>query len=161
MQLTTTQLQTLKAAIAAETDTAFVALRTSGQTGAMADFYNTASSPAVKAWNKSQEAGATDEACDWTVFDAIVAGKRDSWGFFLQRTRDFSRAKIRKWVTDVWGNATAGSAAEAILQAATRTATRGEAVFGGTDRTTGTVTAKDLTIDGAITNQNIVDALAS
>jgi hypothetical protein len=38
--MTPAQLLTLKAAIAAETDPTFVALRNAGATGAMADFYN-------------------------------------------------------------------------------------------------------------------------
>ena len=34
---------------------------------------------------------------------------------FCATSRDFTKAKIRNWVTDVWGNATAGSNAEAVL----------------------------------------------
>lgn len=161
MELNSTQLATLKAAIAAETNAGFVASRTAGSTGAMADFYNTNAPGPVKVWVKNQTPAATDESADWTLFDAIAAGKRESWGFFLAYSRDYSRNAIRKWVTDVWGNATAGSGAEKILQGALRNARRGELLFGSTDRTTGTVTAGDLTAEGEITNDNIVKALAS
>ena len=49
----------LKAAIAAETDSAFVALRDSGQTGAMANWYNQAST--TDAWLDYASANVLDE----------------------------------------------------------------------------------------------------
>jgi hypothetical protein len=159
--MTPAQLQTLKAAIAAETNATFVALRQSGATGAMAEWYNVAISPVQKAWITSQPAADSDDAPDYSTFDTIAAGKRESWAFFLAYPRDFTRNKVRKWVTDVWGNATAGSSAEAILQAATRNATRGEIVFGGTTKTTGTVAALELAYVGAIRNEDIIAALAA
>ena len=159
--MTPSQLPILKAAIAAETDAAFVALRTAGATGAMADWYNVAISPAQKAWIKSQPASDSDDAPDYSTFDTIAAGKRESWAFFLAYPRDFTRNKVRKWVTDIWGNASAGSSAEAILQAATRNAKRGEIVFGGSTKTTGTVAALDLNFVGEISNEDIVAALSA
>jgi len=159
MALTPAQIQTLKAAILAETDAEFVALRSAGATGAMGEWYNVAINPVQKAWITNQPPQATDDAPSYSTFDSIAAGKRDSWGFFLSYPRDFTRAKIRAWVTDVWGNATAASNAEAILQAATRNATRGEIVFGGTTRTTGTVAALDLNRVGTLSNEDIVLAV--
>lgn len=157
--LTPAQLPTLKAAILAETDPTFVALRNGGATGAMADWYNVES--ATSAWSTSVAPTTTDDAPDYGTFDTIVAGKRDSWGFFLAFTRDFSRGKVRKWVTDVWGNATAGSNAEAILQAGTRKALRGEMLFGGSVAATGTVSATKLNWQGTISNEDVIAALGA
>ena len=159
MALTPAQIQTLKAAILAETNATFVALRTSGATGAMAEWYNVAINPVQKAWITNQPPQDSDDAPDYSTFDSISAGKRESWGFFLAYPRDFTRNKVRKWVTDVWGNATAASNAEAILQAATRNATRGEVVFGGTTRTTGTVSALQLDRVGTLSNEDVVLAV--
>lgn len=115
--------------------------------------------PTVKAWITAQPITDTDDAPDYSTFDSLVAGKRDSWGFFLRQPRDFSRNKVRKWVTDIWGAATANSNAEAILLAATRKATNCELIFGGNDATTGTVTAKKLTFEGGASIEDIGRAL--
>jgi len=160
MALTPAQIQTLKAAILAETNATFVEYRTAGATGAMAEWYNVAINPAQKAWITNQPSVDSDDAPDYSTFDSIAAGKRESWhSAFLRFPRDFTRAKVRKWVVDVWGNATAGTNAEAILQAATRNATRGEIVFGGTTRTTGTVAALQLNREGTLSNEDIVLAV--
>ena len=107
-------------------------------------------SPPELAWKTSVPAVVSDDAPSYSTFDSIAAGKRDSWGFFLAQTRDFTRKKVRDWVVDVWGSATAGSNAEKILQAATENMRVIEVVLGGTDKTTGTVTAKDRTYVGSI-----------
>jgi hypothetical protein len=159
MSLTNNQLQTLKTAINAETDPTFVSYRNSGATGAMAEWYNVEKSPAQKAWITLQPAADSDDAPDYSTFDALAAGKRDSWALFLNFDRNFARNKVRKWVTDVWGAATAASNAEAILQAAVRNALRGELVFGGTLKTTGTVAATDLNYIGTISNEDVVAAI--
>jgi hypothetical protein len=158
-QLTPQQLATLKTAILAETDPAFVTARTQGQTPLMTAWYNSPTSPAVKAWASSVDPQVTDEATPWTLFDNIsVAPKREGWLHgFLRYPRDYSKGPVRKWVTDVWGNATAGSAAAAILSdAGQRTITRGEAVLGGTVQTsTNTVIAIKLAWEGQITDEDI------
>ena len=110
--------------------------------GAIAAAMSADAAPAQLAWRTAVPAGDSDDAPDMSTFDALTAGKRDSWALFLgQSTRDFTRNKARKWVTDVWGNATAASNAEAILLAGTENAKRVEAVLGGATRTTGTVSA--------------------
>lgn len=102
------------------------------------------------AWKVSVPVDAADEAADYSTFDSIAAGKRDSWGFFLRIPRDFSRSKVRKWITDVWGNATAGSNAESILRAGVEKARRVEVIIGGTVKTTGTVAAMDRDFIGEV-----------
>jgi len=89
-----------------------------------------------------------DEAATYTTYDSLTAGKRDEWALFLRYPRNMAKAKNRGVVTDVWGAATAGSIAEAILQAGTYSATNTQAAIGGTSRTTGTVTALDLAYTG-------------
>jgi len=158
-QFSNAQLVTLKNAINAETDVTFVSLRTAGATGAMAEWYNGAISPVQKVWNTATPAAVIDEASNWTAFDTLSQGKRDSWAFFFNFPRDFTRGKVRSWVTDVWGSATGGSDSEKILLAAQRDAKRGEIVFGGTTRTTGTASALELNWAGSMRSEDVIAAL--
>lgn len=137
------QLVTVCTAVKA--DATANAARLAGDTTALLNWLNGARSPAALAWATNVEPNVADEAPSYTTFDALAAGKRDSWGRFLAYPRNFSRAKVRNWVVDVWGSATAGSNAEAILLAATYSATNAQYAIGGTTRTTGTVSALDLT----------------
>jgi hypothetical protein len=115
----------------------------------------TAANPVVKAWSTAVDPKDMDDAPDYTTFDAISAGKRDSWGFLLARSRDFTRNKVRTWIADVWGAATANSNSEKILQAGLVNATQLEVIIGGTTKTTGTVSAIDRTYIGGITVQEV------
>jgi hypothetical protein len=161
MQLSNAQLDTLKAAILAESDSEFVALRDAGATGAMAEWYNVAITPAQKVWLTAANPADIDEATPWTHFDSIPqAGKRDSYlHAFFRYSRNFTKAKVRNWVTDVWGAATAGSDAESILKAGQRNATRGEIVFGGTTRTTDSVSGLELNVTRMLRSEDIIAAL--
>lgn len=163
MALTAEQLPVLKAAILAETDPAFVVARQEGAVGIMADFYNTIASPAVKAWRTSVPPQDTDEATPWANFDSItIAAKRDSWLHAFPRfNRNYSQQPIRKWVTDVWGAASAGSNAAVILvDAGQRDITRGEAILGGTTlATTNTVSARKLVWEGFISANDVIQAI--
>ena len=163
--MTPAQLTTLKAAILAETDPAFVAARTNGQTPLMTAFLNADKSPAVKAWRTSVPPEVSDESTPWVNFDTITqAGKRDSYlHAFMRYARDYSKASVRKWITDVWGNATANSNAAAILtDAGLRNITRAEAILGGANTaTTGTVGAIKLAWEGPLSDSDIGAALES
>jgi len=117
----------------------------------IAEKLSTDASPVVKAWSTTVNQNDMDDAPDYTTFDAISAGKRDSWGFLLARPRDFNRNKVRKWVTDIWGNSTAGSNSEAILLAGLVNATAAEVAIGGATKTTGTVSGLDRTYLGGVT----------
>lgn len=139
MPLTNTQRNTLLTAIKA--DATAGPIRASGDTYSLLAWLN--GSAGVLAWRTAVQPQESDEAATYTTFDSIVAGKRDSWRLFLGFARNFARNKVRSWVTDVWGNATASSVAEAILQAATENATRAQNIIGGNNKTTGTVTALD------------------
>ena len=157
------QLQTLKAAILAETDPTFVEARTNGQTPLMTAFYNGLASPAVKAWRTAVPPEESDEATPWANFDTItIAAKRDSYlHAFMRYPRDYSRLAVRKWITDVWGNATVGSNAATILtDAGLRSITRAEAVLGGSaTATTNSVSAIKLAWVGPLTDADIGMAL--
>jgi len=161
--MTPAQLATLKAAILAETDPVFVTARTNGQTPLMTAWFNAAKAPAVKAWRKNVRPEDSDEATPWANFDNITqAGKRDSYlHAFMRYARDYTKGEVRKWITDVWGNATAGSNAETILLAAgQRNITRAEAVLGGsTVATTNAVSALKLDWEGPLTDSEIGAAL--
>jgi hypothetical protein len=162
MPLTNGQRNTLKAAIAAETDAAFVALRQAGDEQGMAAWYNAALTPNVKAWVSNVTPLDSDEATPWPAFDSLSAGKRESWSLFLNNSRDYGKGAVRKWITDVWGNATAGSSAEAIMLAEQRNITRAENVLGGSNVvTTGTVSGRKLSWEGPLTAQDVSDSLRS
>lgn len=144
--LTETQLATLKAVIIA--DPTAGPIRASGDSYSLMAWCNAPST--TLAWRSAVQPQESDEAATYTAYDSLVAGKRDSWAIFLKFPRDFKKAKVRNWITDIWGNATAGSIAESILQAGMVKATTAEAVFGGTSKTTGTVTAINRTWEGQI-----------
>lgn len=118
-------------------------LRLAGNVTGLQAWLNAAASPNTPAWMTAAPTLAVEEAPSYTTFDSLSQGKRDSWSLFLRNARDFTRAKVRSWVVDVWGNATAGSNAEAVLLAATESATNAQVMLGGTTRTTGTVSALD------------------
>ena len=159
--LTPAQLTTLKAAILTETNAAFVTFRQQGATGAMAEWINGTLQPNVTAWKTAATAAELDEGADYSAFDSVAAGKRDAWAMFLQYApRDMSKARNRKVVTDVWGNATAGSVGESVLLAATRKITRGEGYLGGTaTASTNNVTARSLSWEGSISNDDVIQAI--
>jgi len=151
------ELNTLKTYILTQSD--LIPL-TSGPTtdrALLTEKLNANANPNVLAWRTSVAPEEMDEAADYTVFDSISAGKRDSWGFMIAFPRNFTRNKIRKWVTDVWGNATVNSAAESILQAATEKASRAENALGGNSVTVGTVTAIKRNWEGDVTIQDIAE----
>lgn len=161
--LTVAQLLTLKAAIAAETDPAFVANRTAGNTGLMAEWYNGASSKI--AWRTSVPQADCMNAAgfDWTQADNLTAGQARIWEWLFANdlhSIDASKAQIRAGVSECWkGTAAKVAVATAVLGACKRAATRGEALYA-----TGTGTSADpalLVVEGTITNDDIVRALAS
>ena len=127
---------------------------------AAAAYYKTQYSPATKAWITSCPALTLDEGANYSTFDSIVAGKRAAWDIYLKYApRDLTKAKNRAVITDVWGNATASSVAESILQAGTRNINNIEKLLGGTaTATTGTVTALKLTWEGTVNGGDVNDA---
>jgi hypothetical protein len=66
-----------------------------------------------------------------------------------------TRNKLRTAVVEIWG----ASDSVAVLTDCTRAATNGEAALGGSDFTTNTVTAKELTYAGNISITDVSLAL--
>ncbi len=139
--LTNNQRNTLLTAVKA--DPTAGPLRAVGNVTGLQAWLNTAASPAALAWVEEVPILNADEAPSYATYDTLAQGKRDSWVRFLAFPRNFSRNKVRGWIVDVWGNATSGSNAEAVLQAGTENATNAQVMLGGTTRATGTVSALD------------------
>jgi hypothetical protein len=136
------------------------ALRVSGQAADLLGWLNAVRTPETLAWYKSAPVEMIESAPSYTTYDSLTQGKRDSWLVLLHNPRDFTRVVIRNWVVDVWGNATANSNAEKVLQAATFPASNVQNALGGTLRTTGTVSALALTFFGSA-NQDDANVVAN
>jgi hypothetical protein len=160
MSLSSGQLTTLKAAILANTDPEFVAYRSGGNAGLVAVYLNAQASPIEIAWNQDATRRELDEQANYATFDGLSAGKRDAWALFLAGfPRDMRKNKNRGAVTDVWGAATSGASLD-IITASTRNITRAEKILGGAaTKTTGSVTALDLSWTGPLSPADVVDAL--
>lgn len=160
--LSAAMVATLKTFVANSVDAQIVDARTRGDTFKLMGLLNADVSPVVKAWGIAMDAPTLDDAATYTTYDSMTQGKRDEWQIFLQfAPRDMSKAKNRAVVTDVWGNATAGSVAESVLNAGTENASVAENAIGGTSRTTGTVTALDRSFAGDVTQTDCQAILAA
>lgn len=161
MALTPQQLPALKAAIAAETDPAFVEYRTNGDNGLMAAFYNEASNPAFVVWRTSvTQDEITQNGFDWARVDNLSVGKARIWEWMFanqQRVFNPSKANVRAGIDECWK----GTAADLAVRAAVyvhckRAAKRGEALYAtgvGSDAVPG-----ELVFQGSITPGDITDA---
>mgnify|MGYP000199104750 CR=1 FL=1 len=157
--LTTAQLQTLKAAIAAETDPTFVALRAANNEDGMASWYNGASTFIV--WKSSvsiTETGAAFNGSEWAGMTSANHTRLQTVAQYMSTYRP-ALADIRAMFNDIWSGAGGTNTRAALLALWKRAATRVEKVFAtgtGTDATPGT-----LVFEGAIRAQTISDALRS
>ena len=152
--MTDEQLQTLAAAIRAETNQACVDALAIRNDVAMEQWVNAAS--AQSAWNPSMSGVALFEATDVTKFDGLVAGKREAWKLMLQFAPiNFGKQKFRKAVTDAWG----ATDSKVILTNCTRLATNGEKYLGGAVATENTISAWKLNFSGNIPIGEISNAL--
>lgn len=183
---TNAQLLTLKAAIAAETDPEFVSYRTAGSTGLMADWFNQATSPAHTVWRTEAPVANLLDAINWALYtpaDAIDATATFTNRLLAIQTKqmnlqsmvqgrdrvDCSKSTLRAGLRDAvvavpagagGANVNPGGANGAnVLNACTRTATRGEKVFATSSATTGATTAFILTYEGRVTDADVVLAL--
>ena len=148
------QLQTLAAAIRAETNQACVDALAIRNDVAMEQWIN--SDSAQSAWNPAMTGVDMFEVTDVTKFDGLVAGKREAWRLMLDFAPiNFGKQKFRKAVTDAWGTTDSKS----ILTACTRPATNGEAYLGGTTVTENTISAWKLRFPGNIPISEISNAL--
>ena len=149
-----TQKQTLAAALRAETDAGVVAMMAIRNDVGLAEWCNAPSG--VDAWQPAMTNRLLFEAGDVTKFDGLTAGRRDSWKLMLEFAPiDFSRNKMRKAVTDIWGN----TDSVAVLQSCTRKATNAEKYLGGNSATENTVTALKLNWTGTTSYSEIGEIL--
>lgn len=170
MAPTPAQLQTLKAAIAAETDQTFVEYRTANNEQGMADWYNEETSPAFVVWRTSLSRHdiLTGTSKDGTTFawagGAYITrnqGERDAFREMFNSTGTVnpSLASIKAAFVDIFsGTGGAGNRAH-IAAMSKRVAKRIEKVFAsgtGSDASPGTAT-----FEGTVNAQNISDALRS
>lgn len=188
MNLDSTQLQTLKAAILAETDPAFVPLRTTGQTGAMAAFFNTFPTVGVLLWQTRARVNDILDAVTWDKFTptdapdgtemysnrmlSVQTKQMNLQNMLIGReTIDATKANIRLGLRDAviqlptgTGGAlvsAGGASGVTVLTALTRPATRGEALYVGAPVATGSVSAAIPVLEGLVSNENVVAALAA
>lgn len=162
MALTEAQLPTLKAAILAETDPTFVALRTANDEQGMAAWYNAASTFVVWLSAVTRDT-VTVEGFDWTQVDNLSVGQGRIWDLLFDtqsKTINPSEPGKRAAISECWkGTAAKAAVATFVLGKCKRFATRCELLFAtgtGTDATPGL-----LTFEGSITAQTISDALRS
>ena len=148
------QKQLLAVSLRGETDPAVIAAVSIRNDVFLTAWCNAAS--AQDCWATAMTDKLLFEATDVTKFDGLTAGKRDAWRLMLDFAPvDFTRNKVRKAVTDTWGNADS----VAVLQACVRKATNGEKYFGGTSATENTVTAWKLNWTGYIAIDDVSNAL--
>lgn len=151
------QLTALNAAIVAETDPAFVALRTAGSTGLMAEWLNSASATVV--WKTSVPKNEVGKAFQSTALAAITSGNNDKLANFAawNDVVDPSRADQRGFFDDVFSVAAGATTRASLLALWKRFATRAEAVFA---TGTGTDAAPAmLTFQGAVSEYEVVRAI--
>lgn len=160
--LTNAMKATLKAYILADPELGPLSSGPGTDYGYINNALNAPSNPATQAWRCSVQPRETDQATPWTGFDAIAqASKRDSFLHgFLRFERDYTENPVRKWITDVWGNATVGSNAYAILTGAGQeVATRAQVVIGGNVRTTNDASALVRSYVGQLSIELVSDIL--
>ncbi len=127
--LTPAQLLTLKAAILAETDPAFVAARTAFATQAMADWLNVAVAPTFYLWRSEYTPEQARAAAEngVTQLDALTPSKRDSLLWYISASINMTRATAQAAINDLCGSQAILKAA--LLDGGKRSATRGERLF--------------------------------
>ena len=157
MALTTAQLQTLKASIAAETNAEFVAMRDASATGQMAAWYNVEATPAFYVWrsNYSVEQIAAGIEGGITQLDALTASKRDSLLWWAERAHDMRTAASQAAVNDLCGSQNTLKAS--VLDNGKRKIKRGERLFA---TGTGSLASPGVApYEGNISENDIVAAL--
>ena len=153
--LTAAQLQTLKAAITAETDATFVSYREQGATGLMANWLNEAAAPAFYIWRSSIPPTEYREKIVWTEVDGLTVGKARIWEWVTENMTadlDASKANVRAGLAEVWpaNQTTRGQ----LLAIANRAASRIEKLFAsGTGSTASPAT---MAVEGPIRYEEFI-----
>jgi len=161
MNLDTAQLVTLKTAINAETDQAFVALRTANNEEGMANWYNQPST--FTAWKPTVMTADVGAVVNYDAVGALTTANSSRVTLFYAMNPtsfDPSKADIRSFWDSTFSGALGGggqATRDALTALWKRIALRGERIYctgTGTDAAPGS-----FTLTGNITAQNISDAL--
>lgn len=161
MALTPQQLTTLKAAILAETDPAFVQYRTDGNNGAMTQWFNEQASPAFTVWRTAlTRRQATAEGFDWTQVDNLTTGAARIWDWLFDGgTMNPADAGVRAGIAEAWKGTAAKLAVQTfVLGKCKRSATRIEKLLAsgaGSDASPAT-----MTHEGALSIDDVRNAVA-
>jgi len=157
MNLDGAQLAVLRTAIDAETDTEFVSYRNEGSTGLMAQWYNVAGTFIV--WKTFLSGEEVKSETVWTELIGRSQGERDVYAILISGDQvNPSLENIRQAFQDIFSGPQGATTRAQLIAASKRLATRGETIFSvgtGTDATPGL-----LVVEGDVSNQNIIDALA-
>jgi hypothetical protein len=164
VNLTTAQMQTIKADIAANANTVLIqgvptaigaVPHTSDAAAAVADWYNQSASPTFTVWRTSVSNADCVKCTTWVDFIALGQGQRDAWQFMLSSGRlDASDPNVRAGVSAIFGVGTATTTA--LLAVAKRSATNAEKLMA-----TGTGTVGNpgtMVVEGGLTGTNVDDA---
>ena len=155
--LTQAQLATLKASMAANTAADFVPLRTAGNTGGMAAWYNVYATPAYYTWQYNyppQEIWNAMSLDGLGLSNLLQADSRAlmPWADYYH---DMGNVDVRNGVDDMCGTQT--GLASLIINGAKITTRRGEVLYATGNGAIATPSTAGYV--GTISNQNVVDAL--
>lgn len=158
MALTSAQLQTLKAAINAETDPIFVQYRTDGNNGGMAAFYNENTSPAFIVYKSVVTTDQVGKAVNYIAVEAMTDANRTRiTTFYAMNPEQFEpRSDVRTFWSNTFSGALGGqgqASRDALDALWRRTATKGEKLFATGTGTTASPAA--LGWEGTITSDDI------
>jgi len=162
MALTPAQLPVLKAAIAAETDPTFVGYRTANSTGAMADWYNEATSPAFVLWRTNvtiRETGQAFNGTEWAGMTTANHTRLQTVAQYLDQGYNASLADVRAMFNDIWSGAGGATTRASLLALWKRVSSKVEKIYAtgtGSDASPATPT-----FEGRITNDDVLAALRS
>jgi len=156
----------LKTAINSETDPAFVAARTVGEIGVMADFYNTLSQKVI--WKTSvtraeiyHTTSTEGTTWNWTTYKQQSVTEQNAWTqMFMGDVANMSLPNLRAGITAIFtGSAAQNQQAAHILSVGKRFARKGEAIYvaGQAD----SLNPGIAVVEGFITNSDIITALGS
>jgi hypothetical protein len=158
--MTPQQLTTLKAAILAELDPAFVLLRQANDETGMAAWYNSPSTKTI--WRSSvTQDEIMQNGFDWVRVDNLSVGKARIWEWLFDNSRasiNPTKPNVRAGIAECWKGTAADLAVQsAVLGHCKRLASRVEGLFAvgaGTD-----LTPSVTSFEGSVTAQDISDAL--
>lgn len=158
--LTTAQLTTLRTAIFAETDPAFVVHREAGATGAMGDYINNTLTSTI-VWRTSvKQDEIMMNGFDWSQVDNLTVGKARIWEWLFDNQQSVinpSKVNVRAGIDECWkGTAAMLAVRAAIYVHCKRAATWAEKLYlagAGTDSAPAT-----LVFEGRVSEYELVRA---